>query len=138
MRGDRSRWSPTYGAVVADLRQPITGLGRSFGYALRGMWLARSGRNIRIHVLAAVAVGLVAAVRGVTGTRLGLLALTVGVVLAAELFNTALERACDLVAEVYGLGRDERIRDIKDLAAGAVLTVALAAVTVAAALLTEP
>jgi hypothetical protein len=63
---------------VADLRQPIIGLGRSFGYAVRGIWIARRGNNMRIHLIAALTVGLVAVVRGVTGTRLGLLALTVG------------------------------------------------------------
>ena len=116
---------------MADLHGPLIGLGRSFGYALRGIWIARSGRNMRIHLLAAGVVTLAAWTRGVSGAGLGLLALTTGAVLAAELFNTAIERACDVMREEP----DPRIRDIKDLSAGAVLVVALAAVVVAAAVL---
>jgi len=40
-----------------------------------------------------------------------------GIVLAAETMNTALERLADRVSEDY----EEGIRDAKDLAAGAVL-----------------
>jgi diacylglycerol kinase len=120
-----------YPFPVADLREPVSRLGRSFGYALRGIWVARRGRNMRIHLVAAGAVGLLAALRGLSGARLGLLALTIGAVLAAELLNTAIERVCDFMCE----GPDPRIRDIKDLSAGAVLVVALAAVVVAAAVL---
>ena len=118
--------------MVADLREPLGRLGRSFGYALRGIWISRRGPNLRIHVAAAGAVALLAWVRGLSGARLGLLALTVGAVIAAELFNTAIERICDFVAGLHGIGHDERIRDIKDVAAGAVLVTALAAVVVAA------
>jgi diacylglycerol kinase (ATP) len=127
---------PTYRAVVADLRIPLHRLGRSFGYALRGILIAAPGANMRIHLVAAGAVTLVAAARGVTGARLAVVALTVGVVLAAELFNTAIERICDFVAGLHGIGHDERIRDIKDLSAGAVLVTALAAVVVAATVFT--
>jgi diacylglycerol kinase len=118
--------------MVADLREPANRLGRSFGYALRGIWISRRGPNLRIHLIAAGTVALLAWVRGLSGARLGLVALTVGVVIAAELFNTAIERICDFVADLNEIGHDERIRDIKDLAAGAVLVTALAAVVVAA------
>jgi diacylglycerol kinase len=117
---------------VADLREPANRLGRSFGYALRGIWISRRGPNLRIHLVAAAAVIVLAWARGLSGARLGLVALTIAAVIAAELFNTAVERVCDLVAALHGIGRDERIRDIKDLAAGAVLVTALAAAAVAA------
>jgi diacylglycerol kinase (ATP) len=64
---------------------------------------------------------------GLTGTRLGLVVVSATAVLSAELMNTAIERLCDLVAELHGIGLDPRIRDIKDVAAGAVLTVAVGA-----------
>jgi diacylglycerol kinase len=119
---------------VVDLHEPVSRLGRSFGYALRGIWISRRGPNVRIHVVAACSAAVLAWVRGVTGARLGLLALAAGAVLAAELFNTAIERVCDFVCQQH----DERIRDIKDLSAGAVLVVALAAVVVAAAVFLPP
>jgi diacylglycerol kinase len=121
---------------VADLRESVHRLGRSFGYALRGIWISRRGPNLRIHLVAATAVALLAWGRGLSGARLGLVTLTVGAVVAAELFNTAIERICDFVAALHGIGRDERIRDIKDLSAGAVLVTALAAVVVAATVFT--
>lgn len=53
--------------------------------------------------------------------------MSIAAVLSAELMNTAVERVCDLVAQLQGIGFDARIRDIKDLAAGSVLIVALGA-----------
>jgi len=64
---------------------------------------------------------------GITGSHLGLVALSITTVLAAELMNTAVERICDLIAQLHGIGLDSRIRDVKDIAAGAVLLVALGA-----------
>ena len=43
------------------------------------------------------------------------------IVISGEMFNTALERLCDLVQPE----RDERVRIIKDIAAAAVLTLAV-------------
>lgn len=42
-------------------------------------------------------------------------------VMSGEMFNTAIERLCDLVQPE----KDERIREIKDIAAAAVLTLAV-------------
>ena len=44
-------------------------------------------------------------------------------VITAEILNTCIERVCDLYSNEF----DERIRLIKDLAAGAVLVSAIAA-----------
>jgi diacylglycerol kinase len=60
---------------------------------------------------------------------LGLVIVSITIVISAELMNTAIERLCDLVVQLHDLGWDPRIRDIKDLAAGAVLTVAAGAAT---------
>jgi undecaprenol kinase len=102
-------------------------LRRSFGYALRGVRIAGSGSNLRIQAVVGLVVVVLAIAYGVTGPRLGLLALSIGAVLGAEIMNTAVERTCNLVAELHRLGHDPRIRDIKDLAAAAVLVVAAGA-----------
>ena len=47
----------------------------------------------------------------------------IGMVITAEILNTAIEKVCDL----YSKENDERIRLIKDLSAGAVLVSALTA-----------
>src|SRR5688572_14615989 len=112
------------------MRAQVVRLARSFGFAARGMRVAGSGANLRIHLAAAVAVVFLAAGYGLTGTRLGLVAGATAAVIAAEMVNTAVERLCDFVADLHGIGQDPRIRDIKDLAAGAVLVVAMGAATV--------
>jgi diacylglycerol kinase len=110
-----------------DGRVRIRGLYRSFGFAARGLWVARTGRNLRIQLIAAAAVLFLVVAYGLTGSQLGLVIVSVTAVISAELMNTAIERLCDFVAELHGIGTDPRIRDIKDLAAGAVLLVAIGA-----------
>jgi len=102
-------------------------LGRSFRFATRGIWLARSGANFRIQLASAGVVVFLAVAYGITGSHLGLVVVSITAVLATELANTAVERICDLIAQLHGIGLDPRIRDIKDLAAGSVLVVALGA-----------
>jgi diacylglycerol kinase len=99
----------------------------SFGFATRGVWVARSGANFKIQVVATAVVVFLTVAYGITGSHLGLVVLSITAVISAELMNTAVERTCNLLAELYGLGRDPRIRDIKDLAAAAVLVVAMGA-----------
>jgi len=101
---------------------------RSVGFAARGVWLVRGGANFRVQAVVAVAVTFLVAAYGITGTRLGLVVVSITAVLSAEIMNTAVERACDFVADLHGIGQDPRIRDIKDLSAAAVLVVALGAV----------
>lgn len=50
-----------------------------------------------------------------------------GMVITAEILNTAIEKLCDLYSEQY----DERIRLIKDLSSGAVLAASIAALITA-------
>jgi len=51
----------------------------------------------------------------------------IGVVIAAEIFNTAIERICDYQSREM----DEKIRNIKDLSSAAVLVAAIMALIVA-------
>jgi len=99
-------------------------LSRSFRFATRGIWIARSGANFRIQLVSACGVVFLTVAYGITGSHLGLAVLSIAVVLSAELMNTAVERTCDFIAELHSIGRDPRVRDIKDLAAGSVLMVA--------------
>src|SRR5512137_2162533 len=107
-----------------------TGLLRSFGHALRGLVeVTARERNMKIHVLAGTAVGLLAAeVSLPPGSRLALL-LAMALVVAAETGNSALEALVDL----HGREIREEARRVKDAAAGGVLALALGAVLVAVA-----
>ena len=99
----------------------------SFRHALRGLWVARTGANLQVQSAGAGAAALLAAAFGLRRTHLALVIVAIAAVLAAELINTAVERVCDLVADLHGLGCDARIRDIKDIAAAAVLVVCVGA-----------
>jgi diacylglycerol kinase len=107
----------------AGLRKVV----RSFAPAGRGIWLARREGNVAVHVVAAVVVVGLGIGYAITGVHLAVVVTSVALVFSLEIMNTAVERLCDLVVELHRLGVDERIRDVKDLAAGAVLVAALGA-----------
>ena len=90
------------------------------------MLLFREEHNARIHAGITVTVVLAGVWLHLTAGEWVAVFLCIGMVLAAEAFNSAIER----VADYLTTERDDRIRDIKDLAAGAVLLCAIAAATV--------
>lgn len=98
----------------------------SFNDAANGILrAARSQRNLRLHLLFALAAIGAATVLRLGTTEFVLLALAIGLVLVAELFNSALEVLVDLVAE----HEHPLARAAKDMAAGAVLVAAAVALT---------
>jgi undecaprenol kinase len=102
------------------------------GFALRGLAHAvRTERNLKIQLIALVLViaALVVLKPGALWWALVLLASSA--VLAAELFNTAVERLADELHPEHSAG----IGVAKDCAAAAVLVAVLGALAVAAALL---
>lgn len=101
---------------------------RSFVYAFEGVgYLLRTQRNAQIHCLVGLcALALGAVLRIERWEWLGL-ALIITIVLAAEGVNTAVEATVDLAAA----GSHHPLAKIaKDVAAGAVLLCAIAAVVV--------
>lgn len=100
----------------------IRKLRQSFQYAIRGVCLCmRSERNFRIHLTAAVYITVFAILGKLLAVQCALLALCFGVMMGAELMNTAIEYLCDWKAEGY----DRTVRDAKDIAAGAVFVCAV-------------
>jgi diacylglycerol kinase len=100
----------------------------SFRYAFTGIaLLIKTQANARFHLLAAAVVIVAAWYLEVSALEWAILALTIGTVLAAEGFNTALEFLTDLVSPDY----HELAGKTKDVAAGAVLITAFAAIAVA-------
>ena len=104
---------------------------RRLRFALQGLAAAwRSERNFRIQLGAFVAVVVVLLALGVEPLWWALVLLTSGSVLAAELFNTALEHLADhLHPQTHA-----QIQIVKDCAAAAVLVSACAALAVGVAL----
>ena len=104
------------------------------GFALAGLSHAlKSENSFRFHVLAACAVLGTLVVLRPSPMWWAILLLTVMLVLAAELFNTALEHLADHVHPDL----HPQIKLVKDCAAAAVLVVSVGAVAVAAAFVWE-
>lgn len=108
------------------------GLAASFGYAFAGLAAAwRTQRNLRIHAGLAVAVVAAGLLLHLTPLGWGIVALAIGLVAAAELFNTALEAVVDLTSP-----QDHPLaKRAKDVAAAGVLVAALAAAAAGIAVL---
>jgi diacylglycerol kinase (ATP) len=102
-------------------------LARSFRFAGRGArLLVASECNARWHLVATVTVLAAGFSFGLSQAEWIAIVLCVGLVWAAEAANTALEWLCNCVTQKH----DERIRNIKDVAAGGVLCAAIAAAIV--------
>ena len=96
----------------------------SFGYAFKGIAsLLKREHNAWIHCIAIIVVTLAGLHFGITRTEWCIVCLCFGMVLAAEGFNTAIERLVDLVSPDF----HPVAGDVKDVAAGAVLICAIAA-----------
>jgi diacylglycerol kinase len=95
---------------------------KSFGYAGQGIrYCWQEGPNFRIHVLATVIVICLAVFLGCTPTEWMLLIVNMVLVISFEMFNTALEKLCDVVSPFT----NPKVKIIKDAAAGAVLVAAI-------------
>ena len=101
---------------------------KSFKAAFAGIWSAvKSEAHLRFHLVAACYVIAFSFFYELSKAQWAVLLLLIGAVIAAELFNTALENVCDLVTKE----RDEHIKIAKDASAAAVLVLSIAAVVVA-------
>jgi len=100
---------------------------RSFGPAVAGLlWAFKTQRNLQVHVIAALLAVIFGLWLKIAAWEWCVVLLAAGMVLTAELLNTALEVLADRVTE----RREEAIRRVKDAAAAAVLVSALAALCV--------
>lgn len=109
--------------LVESLRNALSGL----------LWVVGAERNATLLFLAAILALAGALAVCLEGFALALLILVITLVLATELFNTALERLLDLLYSEY----HPQVQRIKDLAAGAVLLSALGAFVVGSLLLAD-
>lgn len=115
---------------VADTLQ------KSFGYAGTGiLYATATQRNFRIHLAIGTFALTLGALVHVTLLELAIVGLTIAMVLALELVNTAIEATVDLaIGDQY-----HRLAGIaKDCAAGAVLVAACASLFVACCILLPP
>jgi diacylglycerol kinase (ATP) len=101
---------------------------KSVPHAFRGIIsLIKNDNNFRIHLLAVVVVIIVGLYLGFTEFEWLAVIITMGIVLALEAMNTAIETIIDLVSPDY----HDLAKKTKDVAAGAVLLFVFAALGVA-------
>ncbi len=100
---------------------------RSFKYAMRGIWtLLATQINARIHLAALATVVAAGFIIGISLGEWALITLSVAMVFSAEAMNSALEFLADHTAPEW----HDLVQKAKDLAAGAVLLAAVAALVV--------
>lgn len=100
---------------------------KSFRYAFHGIkLLVRYEHNAWIHCFAAFVVVAAGLFFGLSRMEWVAVTIVIGAVLAAEAVNSSIEALADFVAPDY----QEAIKRTKDLAAGAVLLLAMAAAIV--------
>ena len=100
---------------------------RSFGYAWKGIRsCVGKEQNLSFHLITTDCVVTAGWCFCITRGEWIAIVLCIGMVIAAELFNSAIERLVDLVSPQ----RHPMAGQVKDIAAGAVLVCALAAIVV--------
>ncbi|MDQ0594715.1 diacylglycerol kinase [Chryseobacterium ginsenosidimutans] len=107
------------------MRKPL--IHKSFLNAFRGVFLIiKSERNFLLEFLAfLVNIILIFYLKLSTIDTIAVLIVSFGV-LIAEIFNTAIEKICDIIQPEF----DKRIGFIKDISAGAVILMVIVAVVV--------
>ena len=112
----------------------MSAFGKSFVYAAKGIALGCGGRNFRVMLGVAVVVMAVGWWLGLPPGHWAVLALSMGLVLALELVNTAGEMLVDILCPDF----DPRYGQVKDVLAGAVLLAAVMTAVVGILVLARP
>jgi diacylglycerol kinase len=101
----------------------------SFKFAIHGLWLlVKNEHNSRIHFLAAIIAIALGIILKIDPYEWSLLIIVIGIVFLTELLNSSLETLADVVNPEW----NEKIRNVKDYAAAAVLISAIISVIVGA------
>jgi len=100
---------------------------KSFSYAFKGLAaMMHNQHNFYIHITLTLIALVLAYILDITKTELLFIIVAIGMVLSAEVFNTAIEKLTDLVQPNH----DPKAGIIKDLAAAAVLITAICALII--------
>lgn len=92
-------------------------------HGIKNAWL---GRNFKIQIFAAFLVIIFGLLFQISLTEWCIILILCALVLGLEIINTSIERLCDLISIEY----NPIIKEIKDLAAGAVLIVSVISVII--------
>ena len=100
---------------------------KSFWNAIKGVvWMLRSERNFQIEVFALLVNLFLIVYLKVSTVDAAIILVVCFAVLSLEILNTCVEKICDIIQPNF----DQRIKIIKDMAAGSVFLMAMASVAV--------
>lgn len=103
--------------------------------AIEGIiYAAKTQRHMRYHLLSALAAIIVSLVIGISRIEFIMLSMAVILVIVAEMLNTAIETAVDMISAAY----HPKAKIVKDIAAGVVLVASIGAVILAYLILYPP
>ena len=118
-----------------SIKEFIRSRSKAIIIALEGIrYVLKTQLNARIHTAFTLAVFLMAGMLKLSRLEWMILVLTVGLVWAAEIFNTAIEVAVDAASPEY----DPQAKIIKDISAGAVLVSVIISILVGLLLFGPP
>jgi diacylglycerol kinase len=96
---------------------------KSFTYAYKGIKMALSQRNMKVHIACALLVILAGYILHINSIEWCIISLCIGLVIVFEMINTAIEYLVDMISPEF----NEKAGKIKDIAAGAVLVISIVA-----------
>ena len=100
---------------------------KKFNDAFRGLYLAIRHNSALIQFLNAILAIVIGFMLKLDYYEWIIFIILIALVIMAEMFNTCIEKVCDLVSTEY----NEKIRNIKDLSSGTVLFVSMMALIIA-------
>jgi len=101
----------------------IKNLIKAFGHAIDGWEVGLRERNTKIHLIMSALVIILGVFFQISTTEWLVIIMLIGMVISAELFNTAIEEVCNIMNEKLKLQYSDTTF-ARDLAAGAVFIVA--------------
>lgn len=106
------------------------GFGNTFKNARKGMRIVlKSEINIRVHFIAAIFVLLLGIILGFSPLKISVILLAIGLVVSAEMLNSAIEFALDAI---FHNKYSKMVGMAKDISAGAVMFVTIIAIIIGA------
>lgn len=105
-----------------EIKKTTKKIAKSFKYAFEGLFTAfKTERNMKIHIIIMLLVILMGFLLKITTLEWIICIILFSIVIAGELFNTAIETVVDMVMP----HKDEKAKIAKDVSAGAVLILAI-------------
>jgi diacylglycerol kinase (ATP) len=101
---------------------------QAFGFAINGLFAAiKTESHLQIHLVATLVVVIASVYFKISKTEWIAIIICCGTVIASELFNSAIEKVCDIISPE----KNHKIKFIKDVSAAAVLVLSLMSIFVA-------